>query len=254
MSRANACRTPWQSRLDLTASLTPPSSWGYSDRLRLTFGVSNASGALVRALGLESTPFGRTSLSTTPNATLLHVTGFDPETKQYRYRVNQLFGEPTNFGSRRQRFAPAQLSLGFEYRFGGPVLNPVARGLGLREPIGAPPLTHDERQAAVLRLKSDPTAPVLALADSLALNGAQRAQLDTLSREYHARADSALAPLTRWVQGKGRRIFDQDLGRRLSPAQSALGRLNTEYRQRAQAVLTAEQQAWFAAATAAAKQ
>jgi len=36
-------------------------------------------------------------------------------------------------------------------------------------------------------------------------------------------------------------VFDRDLGRRLSAAQSVLGRLNTEYSNKAQGMLTAEQ-------------
>ncbi|HSA54385.1 MAG TPA: hypothetical protein VLE53_01720, partial [Gemmatimonadaceae bacterium] len=226
MAGANSCRTSWQARIDVSASITPPSSWDYSDRLRLTFNLSNANGVLVRALGLEDTPFGQTALSTTPNSTLLYVTGFDPATGRFRYRVNQLFGQPSNFGSARRRFAPAQLRLGLQYTFGGPVLNPIARGLGLREPPGRAALTPDERRAAVARLKRDPMVPYVTLRDSLDLSAAQLAQLDSLSREYHVRADTALMPLRDWVLSKGRRVFDKDLARPLGAAQSALGRLS----------------------------
>ncbi|HEX7123033.1 MAG TPA: carboxypeptidase regulatory-like domain-containing protein, partial [Gemmatimonadaceae bacterium] len=237
MAGANSCRTEWQSRIDLSASITPPSGWDYSDRLRLTFRLSNANGALIRALGLEDTPFGRRSPSINPNSTLLYVTGFDPATGRFRYRVNQLFGQPTNFGSARRRFAPAQLSLGLEYTFGGGILNPIARGLGLREQPGRPALTPDERRAAVARLKRDPVAPYLAFADSLELSEAQRAQLDSLSQAYHTEADTALAPFRNWVLSKGKRIFDKDLARPLSAAQSALRRVNEEYEERARDVL-----------------
>jgi hypothetical protein len=249
MAGANSCRTPWQVRLDLSASLTPPSGWSYSDRLRLTFNLSNANGALVRALGLENTPFGQSPLSTNPNATLLYVTGFDDQSGQFRYRVNQLFGQPSNFGSARRKFAPTQLQLGLEYVFGGPVLNPIARGLGLREPTNERPLTDEQRRQAVARLKRDPVLAFAALRDSLALTPEQRNQLDALSTEYHARADAALAPLLDWVLRQGRRIFDRDLGQRLSAAQATLGRLNTEYGRKAQEVLTAEQLTRFKEST-----
>lgn len=241
MAGANSCRTPWQMRFDINASLTPPSGWSYSDRLRLTFNLSNANGALVRALGLENTPLGQSPLSTNPNPTLLYVTGFDPATSQFKYRVNQLFGQPSNFGSARRKFAPAQLQLGLEYVFGGPVLNPISRGLGLREPANERPLTDEQRRQAVAKLKRDPAQTVVALRDSLSLTPEQRAQLDALSKEYNARADTALTPLLNWVLKQGRRIFDRDLGQRLSAAQSALARLNTEYGRKTQEVLTAEQ-------------
>jgi hypothetical protein len=152
-----------------------------------TFNVSNSSGVLVRALGLENTPLGQSSLSTTPTSTLLYVTGFDASTGRHKYRVNQLFGEPTNFGSARRRFGPAQLQVGLEYVFGCPVINPIARGLGLREPPNQPPLTVAERVSAVARLKRDPVATYSALKDSLDLSMEQRDRLDLLSREFHTR-------------------------------------------------------------------
>lgn len=249
MAGANSCRTPWQVRFDISASVTPPSGWSYSDRLRLTFNLSNANGALVRALGLENTPLGQSPLSTNPNSTLLYVTGFDPNTNQFRYRVNQLFGQPTNFGSARRKFAPTQLQLGIEYVFGGPVLNPIARGLGLREPPNERPLTDEQRREAVAKLKRDPVAAVTVLGDSLALTAEQRAQLNALSNDYNHRADTALSPLRDWVLKQGRRIFDRDLGQRLSAAQSALNRLNAEYGRKAQDVLTAEQRTRYKEST-----
>jgi hypothetical protein len=241
MAGANSCSTPWQARMDLTASVTPPASWGYSDRLKITMTTLNASGALVRLFNLESTPLGQSTLSTTPNATLLYVTGFDPATQRFKYGVNQLFGEPTNYGSARRKFAPLQFQLGLEYKFGGPTPNPMARGLGLRERLNEPPLTDEQRIAAVGRLKRDPAAPILRLRDSLALSSTQTARLDSLSHEFNARADTALTPLTRWVLKKGKRVYDQDLNQRLSPAQSALAKLNAEYSKKAQSVLNPAQ-------------
>jgi hypothetical protein len=241
MAGANSCRTPWQARVDVSASVTPPSSWGYNDRLRLTMNMLNASGALVRLLRLENTPLGQTTLSTTPNATLLYVTGFDPSTRQFRYRVNQLFGEPTNYGSARRKFAPMQIQMGFEYKFGGPPLNPISRGLGLREPVGQPALTDAQRREAVAKLKRDPVQQIIRLRDSLGLNNDQQAQLADLSVEFNARADEALAPLEKWVLKKGQRLYDQDLSQKLSVAQSALGKLSAEYGKKAQAVLSTEQ-------------
>ena len=86
--------------------------------------------------------------------------------------------------------------------------------------------------------------------DSLALSVEQRAQLEALEQEYHARADAALAPLRNWVLKQGRRVFDRDLAQRLSAAQGALGKLNTEYGKKAQGVLTAEQLTRFKESTA----
>ena len=243
MAGGDACYTPWQFRMDVTASLTPPSTWGYSDRLRLTFATQNASGGLVRLFGLQNTPLGQSSLSTTPNSTLLYVTGFDPVKQQYVYRVNELFGQPTNYGSLRQRFPPMQVQVGLEYKFGGPTLNPVARAMGFREADGQAPLSEAQRRAAVAKLKKDPVAPLLRVRDSLGLSDVQVSDLRAVSAAYNAKADAALRELTEWIVDKGTRIFDVDLSPRLAEARAALAKLQPEYDKRAKAVLTSAQSA-----------
>jgi hypothetical protein len=250
MAGLHACKTPWAVRADLSASITPPQSWGYNDRMRLTMNLNNASGGLVRLLKLEETPLGQATLSTQPQTQLLYVRGFDSTTQRFKYAVNQLFGQPTNFGSLRRRYAPTQLNVGFEYKFGGPPLNPMSRGLGLREPYNKPPLTDAERRAAVAKLRKDPIAPLLQRADSLQLTTEQRDSLTSLRVEYNAKADSASRKLTSWVTRKGQRIFDQDLSLRLAPAQAALTKLNTEYGKKAQAVLTETQLKVYTATSA----
>jgi hypothetical protein len=102
----------------------------------------------------------------------------------------------------------------------------------------------------VAKLKRDPAVAVAALGDSLLLSPEQRAQLEGLSTEYNARADTALTPLRNWVLKQGRRIFDRDLQQRLGAAQSALGKLNTEYGRKAQQVLTEAQLSRFKESTA----
>jgi hypothetical protein len=249
MAGASNCAMPWQFRMDVNASLSPPSSWPYSDRLRVTFNTMNASGGLVRLLGLQSTPLGQSTLSTSPINTLLYVTGFDPATQSYKYRVNQTFGQAQNYGSLRQRFAPLQMQVGMEYKFGGPVLNPLSRQMGFREQPGKTPLTDAQRLGAINRLKKDPAAPMIRLKDSLGLASPQASQLSDLSREYNARADTALHRLSDWVRGKGRRIFDADLNPYLSQARSGLAKLNSEYDKKVKAVLTADQLTLFGAMT-----
>jgi len=241
MAGKNACHTPWQPRVDLNASLTPPSTWGYNDRLRVTMNLQNASGGFVRLFHLENTPLGRSTLSTQPTQQLLIVNGFDPATQSYKYRVNQLFGQPQNFGSLRRRYGPMQLFLGLEYKFGGPTPNPLSRGLGLREPANKPALTDAQRRAGVAKLRKNPIAPLIQKADSLHLSSEQVTQLNALDVEFNAKADTALVKLTKWVTKKGRRVFDSDLSLRLAPAQTALQKLNVEYGKKAQAVLTDDQ-------------
>ena len=142
----NSCSTQWQARLDFNINWQPPRSFGFGDRLRLTSTMQNTSGALVRLFGLENTPLGRGALGTDANSQLLYVTGFDPATQSYKYQVNQLFGQPRNFGSARRRYPPFQVQLGLQYQLGGPMRAPLAKQHGV----------HPRRQGTALHGRPDP--------------------------------------------------------------------------------------------------
>jgi hypothetical protein len=237
-----SCHTEWQARLDLNLDFAPPSNWGYGDRLRVTMTMLNASGALVRLFGLQNTPLGQSALSSQPDATLLYVTGFDPLTQRFQYRVNQLFGEPANFETARHRFPPFQIQLGLEYKLGGPPTMPLARSIGLipsgKQPAPTPAQVHDR---IATRLLKNPVAPILLRRDSLELTPDQVSRLQALSQEYLARADWLMAPAVGYAVKKGKRVTDADLSARFGKAQPALAKLTTEVNTHAQQVLTAAQ-------------
>ena len=112
--------------------------------------MQNTSGALVRLFGLENTPLGRGALSTNANSQLLYVTGFDPATQSYKYQVNQLFGQPTNFGNARHQLSavPAAARPANTSSAGRPRA-PMALSMGLMPGAKEPPYTGgpDPRQA-----------------------------------------------------------------------------------------------------------
>ncbi len=238
---ANTCHTPWQTRLDLSMDFRPPSNWGYGDRLRITTTMVNASGALVRLLGLENTPLGQYQTSTTPNSTLLYVTGFDPATQQFKYQVNQLFGEPANFGSARHKFPPFQMQLGVEYRLGGPPTSPLARGMGLIPPGHEPPLSMQQIRQRFQSVARNPVTAIMRYKDSLNLTPAQAARLDSIDAQFRHTSDSALGPLVDWVARHGKHIDDNGLSKRLNKVRPVLARLTTDLTKEAVAVLTPEQ-------------
>jgi len=237
----NSCSTQWSARLDFNINWQPPRSFGFGDRLRITSTMQNTSGALVRLFGLEDTPLGRGSLSQTANGQLLYVTGFDPATQRYKYQVNQLFGQPTNFGSARRRYPPFQVQLGLEYKLGGPATAPMARSMGFLPSGKEPPYTADQIREKLGRLSRDPVQQILVRKDSIALNADQVAKLQAISAEFRAKADSALEPVFEYIIKKGRKIDDTQLSSRLSKAQPQIQRMLVDANTRARALLTPAQ-------------
>jgi hypothetical protein len=237
----NSCTTQWQARLDVRIDWQPPRSFGFGDRLRLTTVMQNTSGALVRLFGLENTPLGRGALGTDANGQLLYVTGFDPATNNYKYQVNQLFGQPRNFGNARRQYPPFQLQLGLQYQLGGPQRAPMAHSMGFVPGDKEPPYTADQIRDKLQRLSKDPVQPILVRKDSIALTPDQVTQLGAISKQFRAQSDSALEPVFDYIMKKGRKIDDQELGSRLSRSTPQIQRMLQAANTRARALLTPAQ-------------
>ena len=240
---ANSCRTPWQGRLDLNLNFQPPQNFGWGDRLRITTTLLNASGAMVRLMGLENTPLGRSAASTQPDPRLLYVTGFDPVQQRYTYQVNQVFGEPLDFGSARRRFPPFQLQVGLELKIGGPPTSPMARSMGLLPAGGAPALTTDDVQQRLRAIGRNPVPAILAHKDSLALTERQLAELDSISKHFTTEVDRVLEPVASYVIRKGKGVKDAELNPLLARAQPQIAQLVQSTTTAAKGLLTLEQQA-----------
>jgi hypothetical protein len=239
----NSCSSEWQARLDLNMQFVPPQTFGFGNRLRVTMNMINTSGAIVRLFGLENTALGRGALSTTVDNRLLYVTGFNPATQQFQYRVNQLFGQPINVGSStRHYFAPFQLQLGAEFRLGGPPGAPMAQGLGLIPAgKGQAPFTPRQLRDRLRGLSRNPIDAILDLGDSLALTPEQVAQLKTISTKVRARIDTLLEPVYDYLLDKGKHADDAQLNSRLRKAQPLVTKMMADEAARARALLTPEQ-------------
>ena len=248
IAERNSCRTGWRLQPDINLNVNPPlpGLGADGDRLRFSVTTVNAMGALLRLFGLEDTQFGSMTASARDfDRTLLYVDGFDPATKKYEYRVNQLFGElgSRRGGVRRSRFRnPFQVQLGVSYHFGGPPRRTLARSLGLvSEDKKAAPLTEQEVRARLERLTRNPVDAIVALRDSLLLTENQLARIRKLSGEFDAQADSMLAPLVRYVIDHGRKTEDDELQKRIGKVMPEMAKLMSSTLQRAGEVLTAEQ-------------
>ena len=240
----NSCSTGWLVRPDLVLDFTPPQDFGYGDRLRLGVTMLNAGAAALRLVGLGRSPLARASATGTPDPVLLHVTGFDAGQRRWRYRVNQQFGEPRAAAAPGRPIAPPfQVQAGLTWKFGGPPRAALARSLGLVTARGEPALSREEVVARVHDLARSPVRPLLDLRDTLGLDSAQVARLETIEARFAARASSALQPLVALVLSRGRGLTDAELGPKLRPLQGPLEALMREARREALALLTAEQAA-----------
>jgi hypothetical protein len=218
--------------------------------LRLTTTMINASGALVRLFGLQDTPLGQYSAQVSPDSRLLYVTGFNPTTRQFQYRVNQLFGSPQDYGANRTKSAPFQMQVGIEWKFGGPPTSPMARGLGLMPDNGQQRLSPDEVRARLQKLSRDPIAPILARRDTLRLTPEQVTQMQAIAAEHQHTADSLLVPIVEYVVKKGKHVADQDLSPKLAKAQPLIAKSMAAALVKANALLTPAQKMLMPAGTA----
>lgn len=247
----NSCRTPWQAQLDLNLAFTPPQSFGAGSRLRITTTLLNAGGALVRLFGLENTPLGTSSASTNVDPRLLYVTGFDPVNQRFKYKVNQLFGEPLDYGTTRRRYPPFQLQVGVEYRFGYPPTAQIARNAGVFSASGdTAGLAAQVRVRLTQLVGGDPVARILAYRDSLALTPDQISSLDAISRDFAQRLDSIQRPAIAYMVSRGKKLTNDEYINQQIAVGTPSRVLSDAAKQKAIAFLLPEQRAKYEALTA----
>ena len=218
----NSCHTGWQVRPNLNVSLNPQNQNlpFVGDRLRLSLTTVNAMGALLRVFGLSGTALGRAAEGYAADPVLLYIDGFDPATQSYQYRVNQQFGEARDRTTGGRRFsAPFQVQLRADLFFGGPERQSLAQELGLVAKSGDQPLKPAQVQARLRSLTSNPLMQMLALRDSLLLTERQIHDIQQLSIGFQTNADSTLAPLTEYLVKHGKKVNDDELGKRLADVQ-----------------------------------
>ncbi len=214
IARPNSCAAGWRARLDLSVDLRSSAWLGLGDRIRLSTRFLNAGAALMRLAGLNASSAQGWQQ---PDDRLLFVTGFDPSTQRYRYRVNQAFGRPLENGVGSAAFPPFQVQLGVEVALGGRPSRNVVERLGLLPERGVTRDTASIR-VALRSLVPSPAAKVLTLGDSLALDGDQRAAIRLVDERFEAKMDSLFAPAVAVAFEKQATIDDLVLMRAYSPA------------------------------------
>jgi hypothetical protein len=250
IARANSCQTPWRAQLDLNLAFAPPQSLGIGSRLRVTTTLLNTGGALVRLFGLENTLLGQSAASSNVDQRLLYVTGFDSANQRFQYKVNQLFGEPLDYGTARRRYPPFQLQIGVEYRLGYPPTAQIARNAGVFSKSGDTVGMAAQVRANFTRLLGgNPVAEILALRDSLGLTPDQVSSIEALNREFTARIDSVQAPVVAAMVARGKRLTNDEYIQQQMAVGIPSRQIYETERQKAIAFLLPDQRERFAALT-----
>jgi Carboxypeptidase regulatory-like domain len=264
----NSCRGPWTTSLDLQLNWRP-TFLGLDQRLTVSMVTSNLLGGLDQLFhGDDLHGWGQ---SYRPDPTLLTVRGFDSVARQFRYDVNQRFGDVRTSRAVRQPFQlgiQLRLSLGGQPGFGGGLgaRGGVGRGGGPggfggaggvgpgRERLGGGrPGPGDRPDSApgadstnrfgdrLARILPNPVDRVLEYGFQLKLSEDQTARLDEASRRFAQQRDSLARDMQAEIQRAGQRpdpavIISTLRGRLRAGRELAAGALD-----QARAVLTPEQ-------------
>ena len=195
----NSCEGPWTTSASMSIAFNPIKVH-MPQRASLSFQLSNPLGAADLLLHGQSHTHGW-GQSATPDASLLYVRGFDPQTRQYQYEVNPRFGatnpQYTTFRSPVTLTAMLRIDVG-PTRERQLLLQSLDRGR-----------THDGIRLTEPILRAlygsggliNPLSTILRQSDSLQLTPQQADSIATMNRWYIVRLDSIWTPIAKYLAG-----------------------------------------------------
>jgi hypothetical protein len=195
LAARNSCQSPWISSASMSLSFNPIKV-RMPQRATLSFQLSNPLGAADLLLhGTDNLHgWGQPGF---PDQQLLYVRGFDPQTKRYKYEVNQRFGSTNQaLGSFR---LPVTLTAMMRFDVG-----PTREKQLLTQQLDRGRRTEGTKAPEIM-LKAiygsggipNPMATILRQQDSLHLTAAQADSLATMNRTYTIRNDALWSPIAR---------------------------------------------------------
>jgi len=192
----NSCRGPWSSNASLSITLDR-AKFRMPQRGELSLSLSNPLGAadlLVNGSG-NLKGWGQNA---SPDASLLYVRGFDPQTQHYRYEVNQRFGatRPQFLVQRQPVVLTASLKIDL-----GPTRERQSLSQQLSFGRTQPGTRMPEASYRSLSTNSvlNPMATILRSQDSLRLTAMQADSIAAMNRRYMYRADSLWRPVALYM-------------------------------------------------------
>ena len=193
----NSCQGPWISNASMSISFNPLKV-RMPQRATLSFQVSNPLGAADLLMHSSGSLKGW-GQPTIPDPQLLYVRGFNPQTKQYTYEVNQRFGSTNQaFGAFRN---PVTLTAMMRFDIG-----PTRERQLLTQQLDRGRRTAGTKLPEPL-IKAmygnggfpNPLATILRQQDSLKLTSVQADSLASLNRGYIIRNDAIWTPLAKFL-------------------------------------------------------
>jgi hypothetical protein len=195
LAARNSCQGPWYSTASMSISFNPIKV-RMPQRATLSFQLSNPLGAadLLTHGSSGVRGWGQPSI---PDAQLLYVRGFNAQTRNYIYEVNQRFGSTNqSFGAFR---IPVTLTAMMRFDVG-----PTRERQMLTQQLDRGRRTQGTKLPEPM-LKAiygsggmpNPIATILRQQDSLKLTGAQADSLATLNRMYTIKNDAVWSPVAK---------------------------------------------------------
>jgi len=199
LSKLGSCRGPWTFSGNNAINVTVnPLKVRMPQRAQLRFQLGNPLGAidLLTHGAANARGWGQT---TTPEATLLYVRGFDPETKRFKYEVNQRFGS-TRPQQSVNRSSPVTVTALLSIDLG-----PARERQSLTQMLDRGRKLKDQQKQNELSIKSmyisgginNPLTTMLRQADQLKLTPDQADSIATLNRWLTVRLDSIWGPVAK---------------------------------------------------------
>ncbi len=238
VAERNSCRGPWSSTAALNITLDR-ARFRMPQRASLNFSLSNPLGAADLAFngsgnlkGWGQNPF--------PDQALFYVRGFDPGTRQYRYEVNQRFGQT------RPQFltlrAPVTMTLSMRIDL-GPTMERQMLGQQLAMGRGTPGTRLTESMFRQMGAGSvmNPMTQIIRQQDSLGLSALQADSIASMNRRYAYRSDSLWMPTARHLADLPEEYRQQEAYDRYMRARRAQIDLLTQTVKAVSELLTAEQ-------------
>ncbi|MFL5602608.1 MAG: hypothetical protein ACJ77R_04225, partial [Gemmatimonadaceae bacterium] len=197
LAQRNSCQGPWISQATMSISFNPL-KFRMPQRATLSLQIGNPLGAADLLLHGNDNLRGWGQFSF-PDATLLQVRGFDPQTRRYQYDVNQRFGStlPALTAVR----APVTVTAMMRFDLGPTrerqaLTQQLDRGRSLKGTKAAEPMLRAMYGSGGI---PNPLATILRQADTLELTGAQADSIATMNRRYVISLDSVWSPVAKYL-------------------------------------------------------
>jgi hypothetical protein len=196
IAKRNSCRGPWSSNASLNVTLDR-ARFRMPQRASISFSLTNPLGAADLMLNGSGSLKGW-GQNPSPDQALLYVRGFDPQTRQYRYEVNQ------RFGATRPRFvtlrSPVMLTASMRFDL-GPTRERQTLGQQLSNGRTFPGTRYPESlyRSSATNSVPNPMSAILRSQDSLRLTALQADSIASMNRRYTYRADSLWTPVARYL-------------------------------------------------------